>query len=824
MAFASNLLTGESVTDAVRLAVGSALFASGAVTCALGGQEEWPQWRGPSGNGLASCGAPTRWSDEENVRWAVALPGRGGSTPIAVAGRVLLTTAVSRAGTTEQDSEDGLVEHDFRALCFSQATGALLWERTLCTATPHEGHDPRYGSFASISPVTDGESVYVSFGSRGIYCLSLEGELLWEVALGLRMQVRGTRGEGSSPVLCGDQLVQLFDHEGPSLLVSLDKRTGRETWRVERDEATTWATPLAVELDGRRQLVVSGSKRVRGYAAETGRPLWECGGLGFNPIPTPVRFEDTALVMSGAQDPRLLSIELGGTGDLTGGERIRWSATRGLPYSTSPAVYEGRLFTVTDGGLLSCFDARTGAPHYLEQRLPRGSRVKSSPVVAGGKLYVATESGAVHVIEAGPTFVPVATNRLSGESFIASPAVAAGELLLRGRGRLFCIGDRPAPSAAPSGPIVLRSPGGSPGDAFGFSVSLSADVAVVGAQGADERGNNSGSASVFARAGAGWSEQARLLASDGAPGDFFGSAVSVSGETAAVGAPGDDDRGPKTGAAYVFVRSGSGWDEQAKLVPAGARGGDGFGEALAVHGDTLLVGAYAADVAAENGGSATVFVRDESGWKEQATLLASDAAPGAQFGGAVALFEDTAAVGATHDRHGVGSVYVFERAGSVWTEVARLSPADGSPRDFFGRSVALFEDRLLVGVRDDDDRGPESGSAHVYRRAGAAWEHEAKLLPADGMAGDHFGIAVGLSGTRAVVGARGNDQAGEDAGAAYLFARDGGAWTERGKLLPPGDSAGARFGLSVSASGDALLVGADRAVHQGRRQGAAFLE
>ena len=255
------------------------------------------------------------------------------------------------------------------------------------------------------------------------------------------MRIAVSFGEGSAPTLVGNTLIHNFDHEGDSFIVAIDKRTGEDLWRVERDERTSWGSPLPLEVDGKLQIITTGSNRVRAYAGDTGALLWECAGLGSNPIPTPMRHGDTVLAMSGHRSPNFMSIALGGEGDLTDTDAVRWSLQRGVPYTATPVLYEGRLYAVTDRGMISCLDATTGEPHYLEQRLPRGGQLKASPVVAGGNLYVATESGDVHVIEARKEYKVVATNTLEGQFFVSSPIVVEGELFLRSGEGLYCIAE-----------------------------------------------------------------------------------------------------------------------------------------------------------------------------------------------------------------------------------------------------------------------------------------------------------------------------------------------------------------------------------------------
>ena len=397
----------------------------------------WPQWRGPFFNGMARGDAPSVWSDTTNIKWKTEIPGRGFSTPAIWGDRIFVTTAIptgSGAGT--------VVEQRFEVLSIDRKTGKIIWQKTARTAMPHEGYHRAYGSFASNSPVTDGKYVYASFGSRGIYAYDFNGKLIWEKDLGVQMKMRLAFGEGTAPLLFGDRLFVVFDHEGESFMVALDKRNGKELWRVSRNERSSWSTPLAVEHNGRTEIVVSATNRVRSYDPETGKVLWESGGLGANVIPVPVHQNGVVYVMSGYRDPKLMAIKLGRQGDLTGSDAIVWSHTRGLAYTASPVLHEGKLYVVTDNGMLSAFNATTGETYYAQTRLPKGYNLKASPIGANGKLYLATEDGDVVVVKMGEKFEILSTNTLTDQVFIATPVIAAGELYLRSKTTLFCIAEK----------------------------------------------------------------------------------------------------------------------------------------------------------------------------------------------------------------------------------------------------------------------------------------------------------------------------------------------------------------------------------------------
>jgi outer membrane protein assembly factor BamB len=326
-------------------------------------------------------------------------------------------------------------------MCLDRKTGKTLWERVAKTATPHEGYHRQYGSFASNAPLTDGRYLYASFGSRGIYCYDLNGKLIWEKDLGVQMKMRNQFGEGVAPALHGNLLIHPFDQESGSFVVALDKRNGKEVWRMDRDEGSAWSTPLIADLKGKKQVVISATRKVRSYDPENGKLIWECAGLGSNVIPHPTQHNDTVLVMSGHRDPKLMAVRLGREGDLTGSDAILWNQTRGTSYTASPVLHDNKFYSLTDTGMLSCFNATTGEPYYHQQRLPQPDTFKASPIAAGGNLYTASESGVVTVIKLGEKFEVVATNTLTDQMFVASPVVAEGEMFLRSKTHLFCVSD-----------------------------------------------------------------------------------------------------------------------------------------------------------------------------------------------------------------------------------------------------------------------------------------------------------------------------------------------------------------------------------------------
>jgi len=415
-------------------------------------EQNWPYWRGPAADGMASGDAPLQWSETQNVAWRTEIPGLGHSSPVVWGDRIFLTTAIKTGGAatagTPEPAAAGfnphgptgpLVEHKFDVLCLDRKTGKIIWQRTAKTAVPHEAGHSQYGSFAPNSPVTDGKFVYAFFGSRGMYCYDLNGKLIWEKDFGVQMRMRMAFGEGMAPVLAGNKLILVFDHEGDSFMSVLDKTSGKELWRVSRPEKTNWAAPLVVQFKGRTEVVVAGSSKTRSYNLDDGKVIWECAGLGANTIPQPVRQDDLVFVMTGYRNPMLQAIRLGREGDLTGTDAIVWTQTKGNSYTPSPVIFDNKFYALTDTGMLSCYNAKTGVPYYQQVRLPKTYSFKSSPVGVNGKLYMASENEDVIVVKMGEKLEVLATNTMKDQVFIATPAIVGGEIYLRSKTSLFCI-------------------------------------------------------------------------------------------------------------------------------------------------------------------------------------------------------------------------------------------------------------------------------------------------------------------------------------------------------------------------------------------------
>ena len=461
---------------------GSLIFAATAIAAPAPNQN-WPQWRGPLQNGVApDATPPTTWSETNNVKWKVKLPGGGHATPIIWEDRVFIQTAIPtgkkveakpaeageqppaarpdagseppRKGEGRPDGPGGkkgrggfgggakpTEVYQFAVLCLNRQTGKVLWQQVAREEVPHEGFRQGEGTFASSSGLTDGKRFYACFGSRGVHCYDLDGKPLWSQDLG-KMRMAMSFGEGSSPALHRDTLIVNRDNEDNSFIIALDKNTGKTLWKKPREEGTSWSTPLILERDGKAQAVVAATTKIRSYDVASGEVLWECGGLTRNVIPSPVADAGTVYCMSGFRGNALLAIRLGRTGDLTGTDAIAWTHDKTTPYVPSPLLYDSKLyFFAGNNGVLTCLDTKSGSPLFDAQKLDDLSGVYASPLDAAGKVYLVGRNGATVVLKQSDKLEVLAVNRLD-ERFDASPAAAGKDLFLRGREYLYCITEK----------------------------------------------------------------------------------------------------------------------------------------------------------------------------------------------------------------------------------------------------------------------------------------------------------------------------------------------------------------------------------------------
>ena len=406
----------------------------------------WPQWRGPMASGVAPAGdPPIEWAPDKNIKWKVAIPGKGSATPIVWGETIFVLTAVpttKRVPAKEAPPPNLQPEfiQQFIVIAINRTDGKTRWHTIVREELPHEGWNPNATiTWASSSPVTDGRMVYAYFGSRGLYALDMKGNVKWERDFG-DMNTGGF-GEGSSPALDGDRLVVNWDHEGASFIVALDKNTGKDLWRTARDEKTTYSTPLIVEHGGRKQIITAGTRKVRSYNLADGALLWEGPGLTNSCVPSPVHANGVVYLMCGYGGSALYAIRLAqAKGDITAAEQaFAWKYDRDTPWVPSPLLYGDELyFLKSNSGILSVFNARTGEKLYGEQRLQGVPSVYASPVGAAGRVYIAGRDGAVAVIQRGPQFKLLALNQLD-EGFDASPVVVGNEIYLRGTRHLYRI-------------------------------------------------------------------------------------------------------------------------------------------------------------------------------------------------------------------------------------------------------------------------------------------------------------------------------------------------------------------------------------------------
>ena len=416
-------------------------------------QENWPHWRGPTGNGISETAKPPiEWDAEKNIKWKVAIEGKGSGSAVIWQNKVFVVTAVTEgeANTDGQPrrrtqgrrrrggSSKPTKETAFQLLCFNRDNGDLLWSKTAIKTVPHEGVHGT-SNYAASSPCTDGKHVYAHFGSRGLFCYSLDGDLVWKYDKFEPMTTRGGFGEGSSPVLAGDKLVVPHDHEGQSMLYAFNKTTGDVVWEVKRDEPSNWGTPMVVQQGGRYQVVATGQNKVRAYDLETGELLWSCGGQVMRPVASPVKFEDMVVLASGRGGSFMGAFKLDGTGDIEGTDKVAWTLHKNTPDIGSPVLSGNRLFFYkAKTGIVSCYNVKTGEPFFEATRVSKINSTYASPVVANGHVYLTGRSGTTVVIKDAEKFEIVNVNSV-GEGVDATPAPVDGQLFIRGEKHLFCV-------------------------------------------------------------------------------------------------------------------------------------------------------------------------------------------------------------------------------------------------------------------------------------------------------------------------------------------------------------------------------------------------
>lgn len=414
----------------------------------------WHQFRGPLATGEAlNARPPVTWDAETNIKWKVEVPGVGSSTPIVWEDKVFVITAVPTGEVDEslpapEDQPQRPFNitfpnqyYSFDVICYDRASGEIKWQKSATKVVPPEGTHPD-NDFASATPTTDGERLYVSFGTQGFYCFDLDGNEIWKRDLG-PAETRLSFGEGTSLTVHEGKLIVLRDQEGQSAIHVLDAKSGETIWSQDRDEPTAWATPLVVEHNGVTQVITNASNFVRSYDLRNGELIWKCSGQVANVTPSPVHMEGAVYCMSGYRGYSLYSISLDAKGDVSGdesGNDVRWAHRRSTPYISSPLLYDGKLYFVQSlGSILSCVDAASGETLIAPTRIEGVERVYASPVAANGMIYLTGRDGTTVVLDANDDeFKPVATNVLD-DPIDASLAIVGDQIFARGKEYLYCI-------------------------------------------------------------------------------------------------------------------------------------------------------------------------------------------------------------------------------------------------------------------------------------------------------------------------------------------------------------------------------------------------
>jgi len=422
--------------------------------------DQWPQFRGPQSTGVADePDVPDTWSTTRNVVWKTEIPGSGWSSPVVWGDRIFLTSVISTVspeapkkglyfgGNRENIPTD---EHRWMVYAVDWKTGKIIWEREVHRGVPASSHHLK-NTYASETPVTDGERVYAYFGNLGLFVFDMEGKPVWSQPWG-PFRTRYGWGTASSPVLYEDRVYVVNDNDDQSFLAVLDKRTGKQIWRVARDEASNWSTPYIWENDRRTEIITSGTRKVRAYDLDS-KLLWELGGMSSIVIPTPFSQHGLLFLASGYvgdQVRPVYAVKAGARGDISlkegesSNEFIAWYQRQAGPYNPSPLVYGDYYYTLLDRGIFTCHDARTGREIYGKQRIdPEASAFTASPWAANGKIFALSEDGDTFVIQAGTEFKVLGKNPLD-EMCMATPAIARGSLIIRTATKLYRIGRTPS--------------------------------------------------------------------------------------------------------------------------------------------------------------------------------------------------------------------------------------------------------------------------------------------------------------------------------------------------------------------------------------------
>ena len=432
------------------------VFVAAVVLPAAAPEDNWPQWRGPNGLGISpASNYPDEWAPDKNVAWKTEVPGRGHSSPVVWGDRVFLTTSIEgkpappdhkppihpdfnhQPGYLHPDSVGSNYLYSLKVLAFDTKTGRKVWEDTPYDGTMYDDRH-RKNTYASPTMATDGKLVFAFFESAGLYAYDFHGKLAWKKSLG--GIAKAGLGPGTSPVIFEDLLILLCDQEmgKGSFIIALNKHNGTEVWRAERSSRRSWATPLIVRTPDRVELVTSAAERVIAYDPRTGKELWRANGVQSHPIPSAVAADGLVILTAGSQAKRALAIKVGGNGDLTDSPYIAWRYDKGTAYVPSPIVHGNYLYLMTDRGLVTCLDTKTGEVIYEGGRPPVPATFTASLVAYGDRLLMTSEDGDTFVVKAGPKHEILRTNPI-GEPVFASLALANGTIYIRGEKHLFAV-------------------------------------------------------------------------------------------------------------------------------------------------------------------------------------------------------------------------------------------------------------------------------------------------------------------------------------------------------------------------------------------------
>lgn len=421
----------------------------------------WPSFRGPYASGVAEGqNLPNEWNGEsmKNIKWKSNIPGLAHSSPVIWGQKLFVTTAISALGDHsirhglygDGDASPDRGVQTWDLICLNKKTGGILWQRTAIKGIPKDKRHIK-ATYANSSPATDGQHVVAWFGSEGLFCFDLQGNMLWQKALG-RLNIGAYDlkeyewGSASSAIIYRNMVIVQCDTQDEDFIIACDIRTGKTVWKTDRDELPSWGTPTIYPSEKRTVLVTNGSNFIRGYNPITGRELWRLGGSSKITAPSPVFAHGLFIVASGRRPEKpIFAIRAGATGDITlngkqtSNEYVAWSKTKRGPYMPTPLIFGGYVYTLNNNGVFDCYDLATGNEIYRQRIRHSGGGFSASPVAADGKIYLSGEDGDMFVVQAGPKFELIAKNEI-GEIIMATPALSDGMMYVRAKDHVFVIG------------------------------------------------------------------------------------------------------------------------------------------------------------------------------------------------------------------------------------------------------------------------------------------------------------------------------------------------------------------------------------------------